>query len=235
MTLSSVISPWASAQLVGVEVGERHVANALGVEVAEEAEGVLDGMAAFDAHEGGDLVLLVGAYDVVGGGREDEVVRVGGDDVGANGVDHGEGAVGGVVVLDVGGVDVDGEELGGEEAFHAGEVGLTEFVGLGDVVAGDGLGGYVVVGVDEEGLAGDLVDLGLGDGLVRGVCAGRATAITVLRAQKATMECGCFGSMGSLSALRSVALLYRTRSGGLLFGRVERYAGINERRGRFHN
>ncbi len=87
--------------VVGVEVGEGHVADAEGVVVAEEAEGVLDGVAAFDAHEGGDLVLVVGADDVVGGGGEDEVVGVGGDDVGADGVDHLQGAVGGVVVLDV--------------------------------------------------------------------------------------------------------------------------------------
>ena len=52
-------------------------------------------------------------------------LRVRGDDVGADGVDHLEGAVGGVIVLDVLGVDEDGEELGAEEAFHAGEVGLA--------------------------------------------------------------------------------------------------------------
>ena len=62
-----------------------------------------------------------------------------GDDVGADGVDHLQGAVGGVVVLDVVGVDEDGEELCAEEAFHAGEVGLAGLVGGGDVVAVDGL------------------------------------------------------------------------------------------------
>src|SRR5277367_4687726 len=109
-------------------------------------------------------MLVVGADDDVGGGGEEEVVGVGGDDVGADGVDHLEGAIGGVVVLDVGGVDEDGEELGAEEAVRAGEVGLAGFVGGGDVVAVYGLGGDVVVGVDEDGLAGDAVDLGLGDG-----------------------------------------------------------------------
>ncbi len=145
--------------VVGVEVGEGHVADAEGVVVAEEAEGVFDGVAAFDAHEGGDLVFVVGADDVVGGGGEDEVVGVRGDDVGADGVDHLQGAVGGVIVLDVLGTDVDGEELGAEEAFHAREIGLAGFVGGGDVVAVDGAGGDVVVGVDEDGVAGDAVDL----------------------------------------------------------------------------
>ena len=150
--------------VVGVEVGEGHVADAEGVILAEEAEGVFDGVAALDAHEGGDLALGAGAEDVVGGGSEDEVAGVGGEDVGADGVDHLEGAVGGVVAGGVVGVDEDGEELGAEEAAHAGEVGLAGFIGLRDVVAVDGAGGDVVVGVDEDGVAGDAVDLGLGDG-----------------------------------------------------------------------
>ncbi len=149
--------------VVGVEVGEGHVADAEGVVVAEEAEGVFDGVAAFDAHEGGDLVLVVGADDVVGGGGEDEVVGMSGDDVGVDGVDHLQGAVGGVIAVDVLGTDVDGEELGAEKAFHAGKVGLAGLVGSGDVVAGDGAGGDVVVGVDEDGFAGDAVDLRLCD------------------------------------------------------------------------
>jgi len=62
----------------------------------------------------------VGVDDLLGGGGEDEVFRVGGDDVGADGVDHLQGAVGGVIAVDVVGVDEDGKELGAEEAFMRG-------------------------------------------------------------------------------------------------------------------
>ena len=54
-----------------------------------------------------------------------EVVGVGGDDIGADGVDHLKGAVGGVVVLDVLGTNIDGEELCAEEALHAREISLA--------------------------------------------------------------------------------------------------------------
>ena len=76
-TLGSVDVALGVGPAVGVEVGEGHVADAEGVVVAQEAKGVLDGVAAFDAHEGGDLVFAVGAHDVGGGGGEDEVVGVG--------------------------------------------------------------------------------------------------------------------------------------------------------------
>ncbi len=84
------------------------------------------------------------------------------------------------------GVDEDGEELGAEEALHAGEVGLAGFVGCGDVVAVYGLRGDVVVGVDEDGVAGDAVDLGIRvTGFVRGLnCAAPESAATVMRATK---------------------------------------------------
>jgi len=149
--------------VVGVEVGEGHVADAEGVVIAEEAEGVFDGVPAFDAHEGGDAAVDVGVDDLLGGGGEGEVFGVGGDDVGADGVDHLQGAVGGVVAVDIVGVDEDGEELCAEEAAHAGEVGLAFAIGVGDVVAVDGFGGDVVVGVDEDGVMGDAVDFGLGN------------------------------------------------------------------------
>jgi hypothetical protein len=68
-----------------------------------------------------------------------------------------------VVVLDILGTDVDGEELGSEEALHAGEVGLALLIGRCDVVAFDGEGGDVVVSVDEDGFAGDAIDLLLRD------------------------------------------------------------------------
>jgi len=107
---------------------------------------------------------------------------VGGDDVGADGVDHLQGAVGGAVVLDVLGANVDGENLGAEKAFHAREIGLAGFVGGGDVVAGDSAGGDVVVGVDEDCFAGDAIDFCLGDFVLLGG-EGRVRAATAARAE----------------------------------------------------
>jgi len=79
--------------VVGVEVGDGHVADAEGLVFAEEAEGVFDGVATLYAHEGGDLLVFVGFDDVMGGGGEDEFGRVFGDDVGADGVDRLEGGL----------------------------------------------------------------------------------------------------------------------------------------------
>jgi hypothetical protein len=62
-------------------VGERHVADAEVVEGAQEARLVLDGVAAFDADEGGDSAGAAGRLDLIGGDGEDEVIRVAGDDV----------------------------------------------------------------------------------------------------------------------------------------------------------
>jgi hypothetical protein len=41
-----------------------HVAHAEAVEIAQEADVVFDGVSAFDAQQGGELVLAVGALDV---------------------------------------------------------------------------------------------------------------------------------------------------------------------------
>ena len=88
-----------------------------------------------------------------------------GDDVVAHGVDHLQGAVGGVVAFDVAGGDVDGEELRAHPALlHAREIGHVVGVGLADVHAGDGGAGDVVVGVDEEGAFVDALHFGVGDG-----------------------------------------------------------------------
>ena len=148
--------------VVGVEVGEGHVADAEGVVVAEEAQRVLDGVTAFDAHESGDLVIFMCGDDFVRRRGEDEVVGVVGNDVGADCVDHLKGAVGGVIALYVLGIDVDGKEFGAKEALHAGKIGLATLVGCGDIVAGDGFGGDVIVGIDEDGFASDLVDFSVG-------------------------------------------------------------------------
>ncbi len=79
--------------VVGVGPGEGHVADAEGVVDAEEGEGVLDGVAAFDAHEDGELSGGVGGEDVGWGEAEGEVVGMAAD-LFEDGVDEGEGAVG---------------------------------------------------------------------------------------------------------------------------------------------
>jgi hypothetical protein len=149
--------------VVGVEVGEGHIANAEIVVVAEETEGIFDSMTAFDAHEGSDLVFVVGADYIVGRCSEDEIVGVSGDDVGTNGIYHLQGAIGRVIVFDVFGSYVDRKEFGAEEAFHAREIGLAAFVWSGDIVAGDCSGGDIVVRIDKDGFASDAVNLRLRD------------------------------------------------------------------------
>src|SRR5208282_534932 len=51
----------------GLVVGQRHVADTQAVVIAQQAEAVVDGVSALDAHQHRQLVLLVGAHDVVGG------------------------------------------------------------------------------------------------------------------------------------------------------------------------
>src|SRR5262249_48557520 len=74
-------------RLVGGRVGpverlgvrQRHVAHAQLVQHAQYAERVVDGVAAFNTDQRGDLALLVDAHDVVGGVRHLEGVGAGGD------------------------------------------------------------------------------------------------------------------------------------------------------------
>ena len=51
--------------VVGVEVGQRHVADAEPVVVAERTERILDGVPSLDAEERGDAALAVRALDVI--------------------------------------------------------------------------------------------------------------------------------------------------------------------------
>ncbi len=111
------MSPEESAQSLVFDVRERHVADAERVVVAQQAQAVLDGVPALDAHQRGDLALLVNALDVVGRGGEHEIVGVARDDVVPHGVDHVERAIRGVIAFHVVGIHVDGEELRADAAF----------------------------------------------------------------------------------------------------------------------
>jgi hypothetical protein len=64
--------------VVGVGVGERHVADAETVEVPQRSQRVLDGVPALDAHEDRDLTVALGAADVGHGGGGDEIGGMGG-------------------------------------------------------------------------------------------------------------------------------------------------------------
>ena len=83
------------------------------------------------------------------------------------------------------GPDEDGEELGAEEALHAREIGLAALVGRGDVVAIDGLGGDVVVRVDQDGVARDAATSASVTGLVRCVWAATGRTAAAKRATEA--------------------------------------------------
>ena len=58
------MSPGGIGPFVGVRPGERHVAHAQAVVVAQQVDIVLDRVPALDPHQRGEFVLLVGALDV---------------------------------------------------------------------------------------------------------------------------------------------------------------------------
>ena len=67
-------------------MAERHVEDALGAEVAEHGEIVVDRLAALHAEHRGDAASAMDANDVVGRLRELEHARIAADDL-ADGVD----------------------------------------------------------------------------------------------------------------------------------------------------
>ena len=109
-------------------------------------------MAAFDADQRGDFALLVGAAHLGGGGGQDEIGGISLDDVVADGVDHFQGAVGGVVSLDVARRRRRRRRTGRPYRLVSCAAcrSCESVVGLPDVEAGDGAAGDVVVSVDEE-------------------------------------------------------------------------------------
>jgi len=141
----------AVGPLVGVGPGERHVTDAEAVVEAEEAEVGFDGMAAFDADEGGEDVVGVGLDDVRGGEAKAHGIRVFADLL-VDAVDELEGAEG-EAASPLLGLDPGGEELGGEVAGASGfEVQHAVAEGRGKVPGfiDKALGG-VGVGVDDDG------------------------------------------------------------------------------------
>jgi hypothetical protein len=141
----------AVGPVVGVGPGEGHVADAERVVLAQQGERVLDGVAALDAHERGELVLAMGLLDAFGRGDELDLVGMFGDLL-LDGVDQLQGAAG-VLALVEGGLDPDGEELGAQVALVDGvevEVAAVERVGEVEVLIEKALRG-VGVGVDDDG------------------------------------------------------------------------------------
>ena len=155
--------------LGGLEVGQRHVARAEIVELAERGEAVAHLMTALDPDQRGYLAGLVDADDVVGGIGLLEIARVGRDEA-LHDVDLFQRVADRAVAVDLGG-DVDRPELPADPALpkprHVGHQGLFPLVGA----AGEAFGpaavifaqllGEVVVAVDQRRGLQDAVNAGL--------------------------------------------------------------------------
>ena len=155
--------------VVGVGVRQRHVADAQGVIVAQQAQAVLDRVAALNAHQRRDLAAAVRLLDILDAGGEHEIVGIFVDDVVLHRVDHLQSPVGGVVPLDVPRGHINGEELRGDAAFlQPNDVRMPGAGARADVQTVHGPAGDVVVRVDEHRGAVDAHHLGIGDGAVLG-------------------------------------------------------------------
>jgi hypothetical protein len=118
----------------------------------QQAQAVFNGVTSFNPHQRGDFVLLVGAPDIGGGGGEYEIVGIAFHDIAAHGIDHLQGAVGGVVAFHVARRHVDGKELRAHAAlFHARQIGKVVGVGFPDIHTRDGRAGDIVVRIDQDG------------------------------------------------------------------------------------
>ena len=67
--------------VIGVEMGQSHVADTEAVEHSQNTEIVLDSMAALDAHEGGELALRHDATNIRGGRRELDAIGRGAEEL----------------------------------------------------------------------------------------------------------------------------------------------------------
>ena len=144
---------------VGVGMGQGHVPDAEIVVVAQQAQTVFNGMAAFHAEQCGDLAAAMCGLDVVRGERENERVRMTADDVVLHRVDHLQGAMRGLVGLHILRIDIHREELRSHATgAQPGDIGVAVGAAGADVEAVHGPAGDVVVGVDEECAAMDSLD-----------------------------------------------------------------------------
>ena len=139
--------------LVRVRPGERHIAHAEAVIIAQQVHVVLDRVAAFDAHERGELVFLVGALDIGHGKGHHHAVRM------VRGllvdrVDEIECVSGEVALVGLG-IYPDGKELGAQIAaagFVEADVAHVVGIGRADVEAFvEKTLGRVGMGVDYDG------------------------------------------------------------------------------------
>ncbi len=103
---------------IGVGPGERHVAHAKRVELAQQCKRVFDGVAAFNAHERGYLVLAMCEFDSLRRSHEHHFVLVLRDLL-LDGVNQDERAAREVALVRHG-IDPDGEKLRAEIALFGG-------------------------------------------------------------------------------------------------------------------
>ncbi len=199
------------AQFVGVRPGERHVAHAETVVVAQHADVALNGVAALDAHQRGQLVLAVRGEDVLGAEGHHHLV---GMQTGllVHRVDHVERALD-FLALELLGIDPDGEELGAKVAgldlveVHVAVAGVLREV----EVLVHKAAGRVGVGVDDEG--------GVVDGLpASGDAIGRNGDGLRLRFRR---RCASVRRFGQRRAVESRTARARTRG---IRGHVEEWA-----------
>ena len=145
---------------------ERHVAHAQVVEIAQQAQAVFDGVAAFDPNQRGDLMLIVRLADARRAGDEQKIVGILFDDIVPYGIDHLQRAIRRFIVLSIARGDVRGEELRAHAALlHARDIGhVSRRGGLADIHSIDREAGDVVMSVDESGGAMDAHHFLIGHG-----------------------------------------------------------------------
>ncbi len=116
--------------LVGIRPGKRHVAHAETVVIAQQVHVVLNGVAAFDAHQSGEFVLFVGALDIGHGKRHHHAIGMPRRLL-VDGVDQIESVPGEVALVGFG-IYPDGKELRAQIA-AAGfvEADVADVVGIG--------------------------------------------------------------------------------------------------------
>src|SRR6185437_2741113 len=98
--------------IVRIRMREGHVPHSQRIVVAQKAEIVFNRMAALYTDQRRDLVALVRCNDLIRRGAKSEIVWISCNDIVANGVDHIEGPMGGMVAWHVTAGYVGGEKDG---------------------------------------------------------------------------------------------------------------------------